>query len=178
MNNKHLACGIVALIIIGLIQSTFWVQAKRTKMQRDATAQEMAEYNASLLLQRERQQLGELRGASKGLIAFLQTWQPFFEAIDNPQSAEVNFTMKIKEDNLVNLAQRYELAAQKNNSSLPTVLRAYVTFEDDYARLLNWLGRMEQQQPTIRVSGVRMQKGTRANDLRMELVLEQPLLKK
>jgi len=65
----------------------------------------------------------------------------------------------------------------KGNESIPKTMKAYLTFEDDYARLLNWLGDLEVKMPTLRTSSVRLAKGTRANDLRMEVVLEQPLLK-
>ena len=85
--------------------------------------------------------------------------------------------MRIKEANLVNLAQRFEQSPLKGNASIPSTMRAYLTFEDDYARLMNWLGDLEVKMPTVRTSSARLSKGTRANDLRIELVLEQPLLK-
>ncbi len=178
MNSKHIAAGIVAVLIAVLIQSTLWVKNKKTAMQKDASAQEREEVAATKLLTEDGRKLGELKNSSSQLIEFLQTWQPHFEAINTSQSAEVNFTMKIKEDNLINLAQRFEPVALKGNTSIPSAMRAYVTFEDDYVRLLNWLGGIEQQMPTVRVNNLRLIKGTRANDLRMEVTLEQPLLKK
>lgn len=177
MNNKHIACGVVALLIVLFVQFTLWVQGNRTKVQNEATAAQRAEADANAQLNQERAQLGELRTQSADLIEFLRIWQPYFTTIDNPQSAEVNLSMRVKEANLVNLAQRFEQAAQKGNASIPTVMRAYLTFEDDYARLMNWFGEIEVKMPTVRTSSVRLAKGTRANDLRMEIVLEQPLLK-
>lgn len=178
MNNKHIACGIVTLFIVILVQITFWVQGHRTKVQNEAGAAQQAETNANAQLNQERAQLGELRRQSTDLIEFLRIWQPYFTTIDNPQSAEVNLSMRIKEANLVNLAQRFEQAPVKGNASIPNTMRAFLTFEDDYARLMNWLGELEVKMPTVRTSTVRLAKGTRANDLRMEVVLEQPLLKK
>lgn len=178
MNNKHIACGVVAILIVCLVQFTLWVQNSRTKMQNQASAAQQAEVAASTQLKRERAQLAELRNQSKNLIEFLGIWQPYFESINTAQSAEVNFTIRVKESNLVNLAQRFEQAGIKGNSSVPTVMRAYLTFEDDYSKLLNWLGELETKMPTLRVSNVRLLKGTRANDLRMELILEHPLMNK
>ncbi|MCX6970375.1 MAG: hypothetical protein NTV93_09515 [Verrucomicrobia bacterium] len=177
MNNKHIACGIVALFIVVLVQLTLWVQGHRTKVQNEAGAAEQAETNANAQLNRERNQLSELRRQSTDLIEFLRIWQPYFTTIDNAQSAEVNLSMRIKEANLVNLAQRFESAPVKGNASIPNMLRGFLTFEDDYARLMNWLGDLEVKMPTVRTSSVRLSKGTRENDLRMEIVLEQPLLK-
>ncbi|MFA7234013.1 MAG: hypothetical protein WC076_07865 [Terrimicrobiaceae bacterium] len=178
MNNKHIACGIVTLFIVILVQLTLWVQGHRTKVQNEAGAAQQAETDANAQLNQERAQLGELRRQSTDLIEFLRIWQPYFTTIDNPQSAEVNLSMRIKEANLVNLAQRFEQAPVKGNASIPNTMRAFLTFEDDYARLMNWLGELEVKMPTVRTSSVRLAKGTRANDLRMEVVLEQPLLKK
>jgi len=86
--------------------------------------------------------------------------------------------MRVKEANLVNLAQRFELGTVKNNPSIPTAMRTYLTFEDDYPRLMNWLGDLEVKMPTLRISSVRLSKGTRPIDLRAEIILEHPLLKK
>lgn len=177
MNSKHISCGIVALFIVVLVQLTLWVQGHRTKVQNEAGAAEQAEANANAQLNQERSQLSELRRQSTDLIEFLRIWQPYFTTIDSAQSAEVNLAMRIKEANLVNLAQRFESAPVKGNASIPSMLRGFLTFEDDYARLMNWLGDLEVKMPTVRTSSVRLSKGTRENDLRMEIVLEQPLLK-
>lgn len=177
MNNKHISCGIVALFIVVLVQLTLWVQGHRTKVQNEAGAAQQAETNASAQLNQERSQLSELRRQSTDLIEFLRIWQPYFTTIDNAQSAEVSLSMRIKEANLVNLAQRFEAAPVKGNASIPNMLRGFLTFEDDYARLMNWLGELEVKMPTVRTSSVRLSKGSRENDLRMEIVLEQPLLK-
>ena len=178
MNSKHIACAIVAVVIALLVQFTLWFQNSRSAMQRQAETAQFAETAAADQLARERSQLAELRRQSSDLIRFLKTWQPYFESIDNAQSAEVNYTMRVKEANLVNLAQRFELGTVKNNASIPTALRTYLTFEDDYPRLMNWLGDLEAKMPTLRISSVRLSKGTRPIDLRAEVILEHPLLKK
>lgn len=177
MNNKHISCGIVALLIVLLVQFTLWVQGNRTKVQNEALAAQQLENDANTQLNLEKSQLSQLRRQSADLIEFLRIWQPYFTTVDNPQSAEVNLAMRVKEANLVNLAQRFEQAPLKANVSIPGTMRAFLTFEDDYSRLMNWLGDLEVRMPTVRTSSVRLSKGTRANDLRMEIVLEQPLLK-
>ena len=177
MNNKHVACAIVAMLILALVELTLWVQGNRTKVQNEAGAAQQAQADANARLAQEQSQLGELRRQSTDLIEFLRIWQPYFTTIDNAQSAEINLSMRIKDANLVNLAQRFEQTPVKGNASIPNTMRAYLTFEDDYTRLMNWLGDLEVKMPTERTSSVRLSKGTRANDLRMEIVLEQPLLK-
>jgi len=178
MNHKHVASGIIALLILAFVQTTLWVQNHRTKVQKEAENAQMEEENAAALLDRERNQLLELRRQSSDLIEFLQIWEPSFTTIDSPQSAEINMQMKVKDANLVNLSQRFDQTQVKNNVSIPTTLRSLLTFEDDYSKLLNWLGNLEKTMPTVRTSSVHLSKGTRANDLRMEVILEQPILKR
>ena len=177
MNSKHLACGVVALFIVVLVEFTLWVQGNRTTVQNEAAAAQQAETDASAQLSQERGHLSDLRRQSTDLIEFLRIWQPYFTTIDNAESAEVNLAMRIKDANLVNLAQRFEKTPVKGNTSIPNTMRALLTFEDDYTRLLNWMGDLEVKMPTVRTSSVRLAKGSRANDLRMEVILEQPLLK-
>ena len=86
--------------------------------------------------------------------------------------------MKVKSSNLVNLSQRFETAEVKGNVSVPTAMRAILIFEDDYVRLLNWLGEIEATMPTARVNSAHLTKGSRLNDLRLEVAIDQPLIKK
>ncbi len=178
MNNKHISCGIIALLILALVQLTLWAQNNRIKVQDEADKAQMAEDDASSQLLREQSQLSDLRRQSADLIEFLRIWQPYFLTIDNPQSAEVNMSMRVKDANLLSLSQRFETTPVKGNPSIPSSMKALLTFEDDYARLMNWLGQIEVQMPTIRTSNVRLSKGTRANDIRMDVALEQPMLTK
>lgn len=178
MNNKHISCGIVALFIVLLIQLTLWVQGNRTKVQKEAEAAQQAETAASTQLNLEKAQLQTLRKQSEELIEFLKIWQPQFDVINTAQSAEVNFSMQVRESGLVNLEQSFKQEAVKGNASIPSMLRAQLVFEDDYVRLLNWLGKLETVLPTMRVSNVHISKGLRAGDIRMETTLEQPLIAK
>jgi hypothetical protein len=177
MNHKHISCGIIALLILALIQLTLWVQGNRTKVQKEAADAQMEEETSGSQLSREHSQLADLRRQSANLIEFLKVWLPYFTTVNTTQSAEINMQMRVREANLVNLSQRFEPAPVKNNASIPTSLRALLTFEDDYAKLLNWLGNLEVTMPTVRTSSIHLSKGTRANDLRMEVILEQPMLK-
>jgi hypothetical protein len=104
------------------------------------------------------------------------------KVIDDENEAETGISMKVRASDMLNLAQRYEKAPHlinnKPNESLPLLVRASLVFEDNYAKLLNWMGMMERIKPTMRVGRVAITPGGRGNDVRMELVLEVPLLAK
>ncbi|MFZ4681064.1 MAG: hypothetical protein ACOYMS_01065 [Terrimicrobiaceae bacterium] len=176
MNKKHLACIVVFIVIILMVQASLSMNRRMLKMQSDAAKAEQTANMTSSQLALERRQLDELRKTSKPLIDYLNLWQPYFAAVDSPQNAELKISLKIKEDSLVTLSQRYEVVPQKNNRSLPYLMRAQVTFEDNYTRVLNWIGRLERELPTMRISSVRVAKGTGLNDLKVDMTLEQPIL--
>lgn len=61
---------------------------------------------------------------------------------------------------------------------MPTLTRATLLFDDNYTKLMNWFGTMEKSKPTMRVGKLDLAKGSRGGDLRMELTLEVPLLRR
>lgn len=176
MSKKHLACVVIILLIAVLAQTTLWMNKRMVKMQGEAEKAKAKAATSALQLQIERGQLAELQKSSKALIEYLNVWQPYFNAADSAQNAELKISLRIKQDNLVSLSQKYSVVGNKGNKFLPSIMRAQLTFEDDYARLLNWLGQVESQLPTLRTSSVRITRGTGVNDLKIELVLEQPLV--
>lgn len=175
MNKKHMACVIVLILIIALVQGTLWMNNRMVKMQSNAAKAEIDARNSETQLMLEQNQYTELQKNSKGLIDYLNLWQPYFEAVDSPQNAELRISLKIKEDNLISLSQRYSVVGQKN-PSLPKLMRADVTFEDNYARVMNWLGRLEAELPTMRVNSINARQGTGPDDIKISMTLEQPIL--
>lgn len=177
MSKKHLACVVIIILIAVLVQLTLTMNKRMLKTQGEADRAKAQAANSSLQLQIERSQFAELENSSRSLIEYLKVWQPYFNAVDSAQSAELKISLRVKEDNLVSLSQKYEVASNPGNDFLPSIMRARLTFEDDYVRLMNWLGQIESQLPTIRIGSVRLTRGTSGNDLKMELTLEQPLVR-
>ena len=176
MNNKHLALVIVGFLIICIVQGSLSMQNTANKRRAEAEKQRAAVNNSLSQLSRNTLQFNEFKDGSSHLVEYLQKWQSHFNEIDSAQRAELNISLRIKEDNLVSLAQRYEMITLKGNPTVPRALRAYLTFEDNYARVLNWIGRVEQQLPTMRIMSLQLTKGTAANDLRAVIMLDQPLI--
>lgn len=175
MNKKYMACIVIFLAVACMVQGTLWMNQRMLKTQADASKAEQAVQNSTLQLSLEKNQLDTLRLNSKELIEYLNIWQPYFAAVDSSQNAELKISLKIKEDNLLSLSQRYTVVSQKN-PTLPLLMRAEVTFEDGYARLLNWLGRLEVELPTMRISSIRLSTATNPGDLKVSVVMEQPIL--
>jgi len=179
MNAKQL--GIVAVLVAILLMVQV-AQSFRTKASAlDAEVAKVAKEEKSLRtqLQAEQEVFGELKDQSDELIAFVEKWEPFFAIIEEQQSAETGISMKVREAEMLNLSQRYQQIPHKIsgklNKSLPILMRATLVFDDDYSKLLNWIGTMEKIRPTMRIGRLALAKGSRGEDLRMDLVLEVPL---
>jgi hypothetical protein len=132
-------------------------------------------------LNAEKDILTDLRRQSDELLKFVDKWRPFFALMREKQSAETGISMKVREEAMLTLSQRYQEIPHKinnkDNQSLPVLIRATLLFDDSYSKLLNWFGNMEKIRPTMRVGRLALSKGSRGDDLRMELMLEVPLLK-
>jgi len=176
MNNKHLACIVLGLLLVLIFYGVSTINTNLLKVQGQYRAKQSEAQTLNVKLNTERQVVTELRKQSEGLRSYLNTWEPFFAPIRSAQSSELNLNARIKEANLVSLSQRFEVVEGNKDNAIQKQMRAHLKFEDDYARLMNWLGNMETQIPVMRVSNVKLSKGESGNDLRMELVLDLPLM--
>jgi hypothetical protein len=112
---------------------------------------------------------------TQGLRDYLDEWQPYLMQTKTEEDAERLFTQKLKQGSLVIFRQGFVPVKIIAGTSIPSALRAQLTFEDDYHKLLTWLGSLESSLPTSRVSTCRITKGQKGNDVKMELNAEVPL---
>lgn len=181
MNSKQLGCVLVVVGILLLFQLGQHLRKQAAQLQQEAEKAGSDEVALQSQLNAENDVLEDLRRQSKGLLEFVEGWKPLFAVIEEQQAAETGISMKVRETDMLNLSQRYEVVPHRinnqPNASLPTLVRATLVFDDSYDKLLNWFGMMEKIRPTMRVGRVVLGKGSRANDLRMDLILEVPLRK-
>lgn len=175
MNNKHLALILVGLAAFLVIQGILWVRGEKDKIMLKADG-----LRADLATQEQVASIGknqyyELQRNAQDLMAFLNAWEQPLRDISSRDGAEAQFITRIRNANLATISQRFEEIPVKGASAIPQALRAHVVFEDNYANLLNWLGGMEQDLPTLRISSVKLAPGTRPEDIRMEASLDQPI---
>ena len=181
MNSKQIGCIIVLVGILAVFQFGQHLRQKAAKMRQEAEQASGEETSLGAQLEAERKVMEDLQRQSKGLLDFVEGWKPLFAVIDEQQAAETGISMKVRETQMLNLSQRYEVVPHQinnqPNASLPTLVRSTLAFDDSYDGLLNWFGKMEKIRPTMRVGRIVLGKGSRAGDLRMDLVLELPLRK-
>ena len=181
MNPKQLGAVIILAGIFLAVQLGMMFQNKARAVDVEVEKARGEEKGLETQLAAENDILTDLQRQSDELLKFVAKWKPFFALIEEKQSAETGISMKVREEGMLTLSQRYQQVPHKinnkDNVSLPVLIRATLLFDDNYSKLLNWFGTMEKIKPTMRVGRLALSKGSRGEDLRMELVLEIPLRK-
>lgn len=179
MNTKQLAAVLMVVGMVLMFQFGMSLRNNATLAAAKADGALVEENKLRTQLAAEEGLLEDLRSQSKELTDFIADWEPYFAILEEQESAETSISMAVRAADMLNLSQRYEQVPHtinnKPNSSLPVLVRASLVFDDSYAKLLNWMGNMEKIKPTMRVGKVFLTRGSRGNDLKMELVLEVPL---
>jgi hypothetical protein len=182
MNSKQVACLFLLVGILLAVQGALNLQNKAQAASLQVDEALRTKQSLQTQLQAEHEILDDWQRQSRELLDFVEEWRPFFAIIEEQQAAETGISMKVREANMFNLSQSYQQIPHrinnKENESLPLLVRASLVFDDEFSKLLNWVGMMERIKPTMRVGKISLSKGSRAGDLKMEVVLEVPLMKK
>ncbi len=182
MNPKQLGIVLVLAGIFVCVQLGMMFQNKAQSLDVQVEEAKSEEKSLGSTFSAERELLTDLQRQSEELLSFVDKWRPYFGLLEEKQSVETSISMKVREEAMLTLSQRYQEVphkiSNKDIASLPVMIRATLLFDDSYEKLLDWFGFMEQDKPTMRVGRIGLSKGSRGEDLSMELVLEVPLLEK
>lgn len=174
MNRKHLGAIIVLLLIIVMFQLTMSIRKRLTKVENELLEAQAAANASATLLLGERMGLTGMQENSADMLEFLNLWSQPMNTFDTPESAELAIAARVKQAELLTLSQRFEVT-KNDNESLPRIVRAYLTFEDDYVKTLNWIGSIESEFPSSRITALRILRGEGGDDVRVTLTLDLPL---
>jgi hypothetical protein len=183
VNQKHIACLLILFLCVVAVQGVMIVRKNAVNMQAAAeTARRDAEA-AAVALRAQSAILDDLTRKSSDLLAYLDAWEPHLSRFITQESAELDVSALIKQAGLILLAQRFEVAPNKSNTSVPNsadgtipqIVRAHLAIEDDFIKSINWLGELESKLPSARISNLELARGQSGNDLRMNLVVDVPL---
>lgn len=177
MNPKQLAC-VVLMMFIGL--ATYFSQIVHQKVaamkksaemaQQDAFAADSARQTAEILTARTRAETEEIR-------RFLQSWTPYVDRAQTEQEVEGIIEFSLREQGITLVRSRKtELKNYRDNKTIPKAVLTTLVIEDEYAKVLNWLGDIEKRLPLARVKTCRITGGSTARQLRLDVSLETPLI--
>jgi len=176
MNNKHLACAFLGMVIAAMAYGTMMFNTKVEAADEEREVAQRAHDGAVQARDAQRQSLAFLKKKTKGLRDYLKAWEPHLRQVRDSQFGESLVNLHIKRGNMMTLSSRFNARAHDKGGTIPQRLVGNLVFEDDYGKSLNWLADLEGALPASRVSSCRITKGQSGNDVKMELSLDIPIL--
>lgn len=176
MNPKQLAC-VMLLVIIGAM--TYTAQIIHNKVAATRAAAQDAE-TAAVTTERERVtaeiETAVFKTDTEDVRRFLRAWLPAIERVQTQQEAEQTIELSLREGgiNLVR-SRKTELKTSAANKLMPKSVLTTLTIEEEYAKVLNWLGDIERRLPTARMKVVQITGGSTGRQLQMEVSFETPI---
>ncbi len=176
MKSHQSACAFLLFLTGAML---YGVNALRnaTSAARDLSTQAQSEAEtAEQMAQLAQIQLKTLDAKTAQLRLLQSEWKPHFEAHRTPQDAEQRIVEIIREGDVFLISQKFETRETDKDSLIPTALVADLVVEDDYAKALNWLGRLEEAIPSCRISKCTLERGDRGNDIHLIVQIQIPIL--
>jgi hypothetical protein len=176
MNNHKTACMLLLFLVVGMLYGVNSLRNATSKArevsQQSQSEAEAAEQSAQLA----EIQLKSLDSKTAQLRLLYGEWKPHFDSHQNPQDAERKIADVIREGDFFLLSQKFTTAELEKESIISEALVADLIVEDDYAKTLNWLGRLEESIPSCRITKCQILRGDRGNDVHLELQVQIPIV--
>ncbi|MDZ4289582.1 MAG: hypothetical protein U0984_16575, partial [Prosthecobacter sp.] len=107
---------------------------------------------------------------------FLQAWVPYIDKAQTEQEVESAIELSLRERSITLVSSRKtEVKTARDNKIIPKSVLTSIVVEDDYAKVMNWMGDVEKRLPLARVKACQITGGGTARLLRLDLSLETPL---
>jgi hypothetical protein len=176
MNPKQLACVVLLMIIGGMTYAAQMVHNKVSSTRSEAEDAETAATTAENERSTAEISTAMFKADTEDVRRFLRGWLPAIERIQTQQEAEQTIELSLRERgiNLVR-SRKTELKTSANNKIIPKSLLTTLTIEEEYAKVLNWLGDIERRLPTARMKVVQITGGSTGRQLKMEVSFETPI---
>ncbi|MDB6007158.1 MAG: hypothetical protein JWR15_4145 [Prosthecobacter sp.] len=176
MNPKQIAC-IILLMVIGAM--TYTAQIIHNTVATTRAAAEDAE-TAAITAETEREtadiETKMFKTRTEEVRRFLRSWLPAIDHMQTQQEAEQTIELSLRERgiNLVR-SRKTEPKQMAGNKVIPRTVVTTLTIEEEFAKVLNWLGDIERRLPTARMKVVQITGGSTSAQLKMEVSFETPI---
>jgi hypothetical protein len=176
MNPKQLACFILMALIGVIFYTAQIVHQKVTAMRQEADDAESAATNAETERSTAEIKTAVLKTETEEIRRFLRAWLPAVEKIQTQQEVEQTIELSIREGSIgLVLQRRTEPKGSTTNKLIPKSVVTTLTIEEEYAKVLNWLGDIERRLPLSRMKVVQITGGSSARQLKLDVSFETPI---
>lgn len=176
MNPKQLACVLLLSIVGAMIYAAQLIHNKVATTRAEAEEIEFAANTAETERSTAEIQKDMFKAETEDVRRFLQTWMPAIDRVQTQQEADQTIELSLREQgiNLVT-SRKTELKASTSNRIIPKSILTTMTIEEEYAKVLNWLGDIERRLPMARMKVVQIKGGSNGRQLKLDVSFETPL---
>jgi hypothetical protein len=177
MNPKQLA-SVILMSFIGII--TYVGQIVHQKVESMKTAAQVA-IDESKAADDAKQLadilLTKIKGETDELRRFLKSWTPSIQKVQTEQEMEaaVEYTLRERGISLVK-SRKSETKTIAGDLFMPKLIIITITLEDEYAKVLNWLGDLEKRLPLARVIACQLTGGSSVRQIQLSVTVENPIV--
>lgn len=176
MNPKQLACFILMALIGVIFYTAQIVHQKVSAMRQEADDAESAATTAETERSTAEIKTAVLKTETEEIRRFLRAWLPAVEKIQTQQEVEQTIELSIREGSIGLVRQRRtEPKGSSTNKLIPKSVVTTLTIEEEYAKVLNWLGDIERRLPLSRMKVVQITGGSSARQLKLDVSFETPI---
>ncbi|MFO1482342.1 MAG: hypothetical protein U1F71_03165 [Verrucomicrobiaceae bacterium] len=176
MNPKQLACVVLLMIIGALTYTAQIIHNKVATTRAEAEAAETDAVNAENERSMAEIETGNFKTDTEDVRRFLRSWIPVIERVQTQQEAEQAIELSLRERGINLVRERKtELKNTPANKIIPKSVLTTLTIEEEYAKVLNWLGDIERRLPTARMKVVQITGGSTGRQLKLEASFETPI---
>lgn len=176
MNPKQIACFILLAFIGVLVYIAQIVHGKVTAMRTEAEDAITAATNAETERSTAEIKAAMVKTETEEVRRFLRAWLPSIDKMQTQQEAEQAVELSLRERNIGLIrARATELKTSASNKLIPKSVLTTLTIEEEYAKVLNWLGDLERRLPLARVKVVQVSGGSSGRQLKLDVTFETPL---
>lgn len=171
-----MAC-IVLLMFIGAM--TYVAQIVHQKAVAAQAAAEEAEVSAEGMAEQAetaRELLQHAQLKARELQRFLEAWTPQVTRLASRQEVEGAIQANTRDKGVFVISQRFEDKSNSATKMMPKSVMASMVVEDDFHKVMNWLGSMEQKVPLARVTSCRISAAATGRQIHVEVSMEVPLV--
>lgn len=176
MNPKQLAC-VILLMIIGAMTYTAQIIHKTVATTRaEAEDAETAAVTAENERSTAEIETTVFKANTEDVRRFLRSWLPAIEHVQTQQEAEQTIELSLRERGISLVRSRKtESRNSAGNKLIPKTVITTLTIEEEFAKVLNWLGDIERRLPTARMKVVQITGGSTGTQLKMDVSFETPI---
>ncbi len=176
MNPKQLAC-VVLMMFIGVV--TYAAQTVHQKVnvmkkaassaKSSAIAAEGENETAKIFYEKAKIETEEIR-------RFLTSWTPYVDKVQTEQEVDSSIEFSLRDRGINLVRSRKSEVKSRQSKVMPKLVITTLVLEDEYAKVLNWMGDLEKRLPLARILACHFTGGSNARQLKLDVTFETPLI--